>query len=153
MALLPSPTDVGRRVGRGLRAVVRRALGVPAVAEGELRPVPDDLPRDTLFAQPLVVTAAVLGDPEQVTGGHRVTFRVLVRDAEGKRCPDVHVESRVAGPDRTAVGEVTTDMLGGARFRMTGPAGDYRLDVVEVAGAALAWDREASTPTATVTVD
>lgn len=152
MAQLPSPTDLGRHVSRRLRTVVRRVLGVPAVAEGELRRVPDDLPRDTLFAQPLVVTAGVLDDPEQLAEGHRVTFRVLVRDAEGRRCPDVHVEARVSGPERTAVGEATTDMLGGVRFRMTGGPGDYHIEVVEVAGAALAWDRDASATTAATTV-
>lgn len=151
MAII-SPDDALAAVRRGARGVLRRALGIPAVAEGELRKVPDDMPRDTLFRQPLAVTAAVVGDPEQVEGGTRVTFRVLVRDADGKRCPDVHVEARVTGPDRSAVGETSTDMLGGARFRMTGGPGEYALEVVEVAGGALAWDRETGAA-ATATVD
>lgn len=152
MALLLDPRRALaalRRVGRDL---ARRALGTSGATPGELRRVPDDLPRDTLFAQPLVVTAAPLGAAEPVDGGRRITFRVLVRDAEGRRCPDVHVEARVTGPERSAVGEATTDMLGGARFRMTGPAGPYRLDVVEVAGGALSWDRDTSTTTATADV-
>jgi hypothetical protein len=122
------------------------------VASGELRTVPDDLPRDGAFAQPLVVTTTVLGDPEEVDGGTRVTFRALVRDADGKRCSDVHVEARVTGPERAAVGETTTDMLGAARFRMTGPPGEYRIEVLEVAALALDWDRDGSTVTASATV-
>lgn len=148
---LPSPTEVRDTLARGVRSVLRRALGTPAVAEGELRRVPDDLPRDTLFAQPLAVTASVPDDPEPQPDGQRVTFRVLVRDAEGRRCPDVHVEARVTGPERSAVGEATTDMLGRVRFRMTGPPGDYALEVVEVAGGALTWDRDADAA-ATTTV-
>jgi hypothetical protein len=152
MPSLPSPGEAVETLGRTARSFLRRALRVPPVAGGELRPVPDDLPRDGAFAQPLVVTATVLGEPEEVDGRARVTFRVLVRDANRKRCSDVHVEARVTGPERSAVGETTTDMLGAARFRMAGPPGDYRIEVLEVAALALDWDREQSTDTATVTV-
>ena len=151
MAIL-SPDDALRAVRRGARSAARRVLGIPAVAEGELRRVPDDLPRDTLFAQPLVVTVAPSDDTERVEGGTRVTFRVLVRDAAGKRCSDVHVVARIDGPSRSATGETTTDMLGSARFRMTGEPGEYSIEVLDVAAGALEWDRDESTATATATV-
>ena len=152
MALLLSPDRVIAAARGAVRAVARRVLGITPAEPGELRKVSDDLPRDSVFEQPLVVTAEVLGDVEAVDGGKRVTFRVTVKDAVGKRCPDIHVEVRVVGPERTAVGEATTDMLGGARFRMSGPPGEYELTVLEVAALALRWDREASTTTAVATV-
>ena len=152
MALISDPTSGLVALRRVLRKGVRRLLGVPAVAEGEGRRVPDDMPRDGLFTQPLVVDTTAVEDPEVVDTGTRVTFRVLVRDADGRRCPDVHVEARVVGPEREAVGETTTDMLGAARFRMAGPPGTYRIEVLEVAALALDWDRATSTTTASLTV-
>lgn len=108
-----------------------------------LRKVPDDLPKAGLFAEPIVVglqpRTEVLDD-----GSSRVTFRVTVKDAEGKRCPDVHVEATIAGPERTATGSVTTDLLGQARFRMSGPAGRYAITVEDVAAGALRLDTDAS---------
>lgn len=152
MALISSPGPVVDAARRTARRLLRRALGVPDVAEGEMRKVEDDLPRDAMFAQPLTVAASVLGEPEPTDDGSRLTFRVLVRDADGKRCSNIHVEARVTGPERTAVGETTTDMFGAARFRMTGPPGEYAIDVLEVAALGLEWDRSASTATSTTTV-
>jgi hypothetical protein len=109
-----------------------------------LRKVPDDLPRDDLFEQPLAVSI-VARDPEPAVNGARVAFRVVVRDANGRRCPDLNVEATVTGPHRSATGDTTTDLMGAATFRMTGPAGAYRIELVEVAGGALAWEADETT--------
>lgn len=143
MALLPSPRRLGRALGRVAAAVARRVLGIEREPVGELRKVPDDLPRDDLFDQPL--TCDVTGKAETHDDDHRVAFKVTVRDAEGKRCPDLFVEAEVSGPERTAVGDTTTSMLGTATFRMAGPTGDYAIRVTDIAAGALAWDRDNST--------
>lgn len=152
---LPSPTAVLRTVlrpvGRVATVVARRVLGVQPDA-GELLPVPDDMPRDQMFSQPLVCETSAR-DTEDVEGGTRVAFRVVVRDALGRRCPDLSVTATIVGPERTGTGQVTTDMFGAAVFRMTGPAGHYGCDVVDVAAGALEWDRDGSTTTASTTAD
>lgn len=151
MALVPSPRRLGRALNRGAAAVVRRLLGIQKTPPGEaLTKVPDDLPRDSLFAQPLVCD--VVGSAETHDDDHRVSFKVTVKDAEGKRCPDIFVAATVAGPERTASGEVTTNMLGTATFRMAGPAGEYAIRVTDVAAGALDWDRAASTAHLEVTL-
>jgi hypothetical protein len=105
---------------------------------------PDGLPKTGLFAEPLVVTALEPLEPEHLEDGRwRVTFRVEVRDAEGKRCSDLAVDARVTGPERSATVQVTTDLFGRARIRMTGPVGRYELSLLEVAAKALRWDGEA----------
>lgn len=151
----PSPARVvgavTRPLGRLATSAVRRVLGITPEPLGELTKVPDDLPRDQMFQQPLTCSVEA-GDPEEVDEGTRVTFRVLVRDATGRRCPDLAVEATVTGPERTRTGQVTTDMFGAARFRMTGPAGTYRCDVEDVAAFALDWDRDASQLRATTEV-
>lgn len=111
--------------------------------------VPDDLPRDKIFAQPLVVaklTAATLDAPERT-----VEFRATIKDAEGKRCPDMAVHATITGPERTASGMAHTDLMGVVRFRMHGPSGAYAIEVTDVAAGGLDLDREASTLTADVT--
>lgn len=118
-----------------------------------LEKVPDDLPRDGLFKEPLVVGLTAAGRDELDDGSLRVTFRATVKDAEGRRCPDLHVEATVTGPDRTATGATTTDLMGQARFRMAGPAGRYEIRIDDVAGGALALDGVASELTAEVEVD
>lgn len=144
MALLPSPRRLGRTLNRAAATVVRRLLGIEKTPPGEaLTRVPDDLPRDTLFAQPLVCD--VTGSAETHDDDHRVAFKVVVRDAAGKRCPDLFVEAEVTGPERTAIGDTTTNMLGTATFRMAGPAGDYAIRVTNIAADALEWDRAGST--------
>lgn len=151
MALLPSPRQLGRTLNRAAAAVVRRLLGIQKTPPGErLRRVPDDLPRDDLFSQPL--TCDVSGSAETHDDQHRVVFKVVVRDAAGKRCPDLFVEARVSGPERAATGDATTSMLGTATFRMKGPAGTYAIEVTDVAAGALDWDRDASTAHLEVTL-
>lgn len=110
-----------------------------------LRAVPDDLPRSGLFAEPLRVERITVAEPEALDADtRRVTFTVLVRDADGKRCPDLAVEARIAGPERTADGTGNTDLMGRVRFRMSGPPGRYELTVLDVAAGALAFDADAS---------
>ena len=151
MALVPSPRRLARALSRGAAAVVRRLLGMERTpADAALTRVPDDLPRDGLFQQPLVCD--VTGSAETHDDDHRVAFKVTVRDAAGKRCPDLFVEAEVTGPERSAVGDTTTNMLGTATFRMTGPAGEYAIVVTDVAAGALAWDREGSTAHLEVTL-
>ena len=114
---------------------------------------PDGLPKTGLFAEPVRVTRLDALDPELVEDGrHRVTFQVEVKDAEGRRCSDLAVDARITGPERAATVQGTTDMFGRIRIRMTGPAGEYRLEVLEVAAKGLAFDRDAGLTTATVTV-
>lgn len=118
-----------------------------------LRKVPDDMPKDGLFAQPIVVTGITVPEPEpQQEGTTRVTFRATVKDAEGKRCPDLYVEAVVTGPEREAAGATTTDLMGQARFRMTGGPGTYRIAIDDVAAGALTLDRDASVLTAEIEV-
>lgn len=106
---------------------------------------PDELPKTGLFAEPVRVTLLRALDPEPAgdDAGHRVTFLVEVRDAEGRRCSDLSVEATVAGPQRTRTVQGTTDLLGRIRFRTGGPDGTYRLTVEDVAAHGLAWDRAA----------
>ncbi len=151
MALLPSPRRLGRALNRGAAAVVRRLLGIQKTPPGEqLRKVPDDLPRDDLFTQPPVCDGT--GSAETHDDQHRVVFKVVVRDADGRRCPDLFVEARVDGPDRAATGDTTTSMLGTATFRMDGPAWRYGIEVTDIAAGALEWDRAASTAHLEVTL-
>ena len=112
----------------------------------DLTKVEDSHPKDGLFAQPLVVTALTVADPEPQDGDQvRVTFRATIKDAEGRRCPDVAVDATITGPERTASGTATTDLMGAVRFRMTGPAGTYAVRVDDVAAGGLRWDSDAST--------
>lgn len=121
----------------------------PRVLEGDLGKVPDDLPRSGLFTEPLRVDRITVRDPERLDeGGWRAAFVVRVRDAADKRCPDLAVEARIDGPERSATGMTTTDLSGRATFRMAGPSGRYRLTVLDVAAGALPFDRTASTLTA-----
>jgi hypothetical protein len=117
-----------------------------------LEKVPDDLPKAGLFVEPVVVALQAPQAEALDDGSSRVTFRVTVKDAEGKRCPDVYVEATIAGPERTATGSATTDLMGQARFRMTGPAGRYAITVEDVAAGALRLDRDASVLDATTVV-
>lgn len=114
----------------------------------ELVKVEDSHPKDQLFTQPLVVTALTAAEPEEREDGQvRVTFRATIKDAEGRRCPDVAVAATLVGPDRTAAGTATTDLMGAVRFRMSGPPGTYRLTIDDVAAGGLTWDADASEKT------
>lgn len=123
-------------------------MGRPRDVTSRIRPVPDDVPRRHLYVEPIrvaeltaLVPADHLSDSEV-----RVTFQVTIRDAVGKRCPDLAVEVRVRGPDRTAAGMVHTDLFGQAWIRMSGVPGTYRCDILDVAGGAIALERPARPP-------
>jgi hypothetical protein len=132
-----------------LRAL-RRARRRPEVTLERQR---DDLPKTGLFAEPVRVTRLETLDPEVLDDGrHRVTFLLEVRDADDRRCPDLSVEVRIAGPERTRTVQGTTDLFGRIRFRMASTAGDYHLEVTDVAAHGLDWDRDAGPSTASLTV-
>ncbi|MFU8839661.1 MAG: hypothetical protein ACNA8R_02940 [Nitriliruptoraceae bacterium] len=118
---------------RGPRRLRRRRHLTP-------EPQPDGLPKTGLFSEPIRVTLLESLEPETLDDGtRRVTFRLEVKDADGKRCSDLAVDARVDGPHRSATVQVTTDLFGRARIRMTGPPGRYELEVLEVAAKALRW--------------
>lgn len=129
-------------------------MGPSTAADGELRVVADDHPKDAFFATPLSVaslTTAVEeldhpGDDRQV----RVSFAATVRDGEGKRCPEMAVYARIAGPERTATGMGHTSLLGKVTFRMSGPPGTYTCTIRDVAGGGLGLDEDASTLQASI---
>lgn len=120
----------------------------PTVAEG-LGPVPDDLPRDAFFTRPLRVSDLV-ATTEDHPDGVRVAFVATVRDADGKRCPDIAVHARIRGPERQATGMGHTSMLGKVTFRMAGPSGTYTCRIEDVAGGALGLDTTGSTLSASL---
>ncbi len=110
---------------------------------------PDALPKSGLFTEPLRVTALDVLDPEVLDDGrYRATFRVEVRDTEDRRCPDIAVEARLSGPERTRTVQGTTDLLGRIRFRMAGPPGAYRIELTDVGAKGLTWDPQAGPTTA-----
>lgn len=130
-------------LGCPVRWPLRRARPVdldPSNPDNVLRPVPDDLPKDGLFTPPLRVDEIKVRDPEWLDERWRVTFVVMLRDSVGRSCPDIAVDATIAGPERTASGQVTTDLMGRATFRMSGPSGTYELTVDDVAAGALRWD-------------
>ena len=102
-------------------------------------PVADDHPKDAFFRSPLRVSD-LRTTVEDHDAGVRVSFVATVKDADGKRCPDVAVHARVAGPLREATGMGHTSMMGAVTFRMSGPAGTYTCLVEDVAGGALGLD-------------
>ena len=118
-----------------------------------LEPVPDDLPRTGLFTEPIRVDDLSVRPIEHLEVGQvRVTFRATVKDADGKRCPDLAVEARITGPEREAGGMATTNLMGQVVYRMTGPPGTYRITIDDVAAGGLALDRDGSALTAETTV-
>lgn len=136
---------------RRIRPQDARGRDGPEETAGEPRlvPLPDDHPRGDLWTEPLVVTGVRVLEPETLEGGWiRAGFRLTVRDAEGRRCPDLAVHARIAGPHRSASGMGHTDLMGRVTFRMAGPPGTYRLEVTDVAAGGLTWDRRASQLTA-----
>lgn len=103
-------------------------------------PQPDGLPKTGLFSEPIRITSLEALEPETLDdGARRVTFRIEVKDADGKRCSDLAVDAHIGGPERRATVQVTTDLFGRARIRMSGPPGRYELEVLEVAAKALRW--------------
>ena len=114
-----------------------------------LQRTPDGVPKHGFFTEPVRVSALEVLDPEQTDdGGQRVTFRVEVRDAEDRRCSELAVDARISGPERSRDVQAVTDLLGRVRVRMTGPPGDYRIEITDVAARGLAWDRDAGPRTA-----
>lgn len=110
---------------------------------------PDDLPKRGLFTEPIRITRLEALAPEVLEDGTtRVTFLVEVKDAQDQRCSDLAVDARVAGPERTATVQGTTDMFGRVRIRMTGPPGRYGIEVLAVAAKGLEWDAAAGPTTA-----
>lgn len=108
-------------------------------------PVGDDVPKRGLFTEPIVVTSLNPLTPEPLDDGSvRVAFRAVVKDAEGRRCPDLAVDAEMTGPERSAAGTGTTDLMGGITFRMSGPAGRYAIRIRDVAAGGLELDRGAS---------
>lgn len=119
----------------------------------QLEKARDDRPKRGLFAEPIRITELVALDPEPLDDGlHRVTFRLEVRDAEGRRCPELAVEARFTGPGADRVLEGATDMFGRLRFRMDGPAGTYAVTVNDVAAFGLDWDASAGPTEVSLTV-
>lgn len=115
--------------------------------------VPDDLPRGAQFDQPVRVDRIVARDAEPLDDGrYRIAFVVYVRDTAEARCPDLAVDATITGPERRGEGTAVTDLLGRATFRMTGPPGTYRFEVLDVAAGALEVDRAASALAAEVDV-
>ncbi|MFA9445390.1 hypothetical protein [Egicoccus sp. AB-alg6-2] len=130
------------------RAVRRARPAQPFTLERQ----PDALPKTGLFSEPVRVASVRALDPEARDDGYRVTFLVEVRDAEDKRCSDLAVEARVQGPDRERVVSGTTDLMGRIRFRMSGPAGAYAIEVRDVAAGGLTFDPAAAPVTTSTTV-
>lgn len=124
-----------------LRRLRRAMLPRPVVT---LEPMPDAIPKRGLFTEPVRVSLLEVLEPELVPEGHhRVTFRIEVRDAEDRRCPELAVDARITGPERTRDVQAVTDLFGRVRMRMTGPPGDYRIEITDVAARGLTWDRDA----------
>ncbi|HEX2028889.1 MAG TPA: hypothetical protein VHF25_12915 [Nitriliruptorales bacterium] len=124
------------------------------MAERADRPriLPDDLPKRELFREPVRVDGIEVGVEDLDDGRRRVSFRVQVRDADGAPCPDLAVDGRITGPHRSGEKMGHTDLFGQVRFRMAGPPGTYRFDVVDVAAGALALVRAAPDGVATLEV-
>lgn len=115
--------------------------------------MPDDRPKRGLFAEPVRVADLQILEPETLDDGqHRATFLVEVRDAEDRRCSELYIEATLTNPERTATVSGATDLFGRIRFRMTGPAGDVRCVIDDVAAGGLDWDAEAGPREATVTL-
>lgn len=132
----------------GLLRRLRRRRIDPASIVG----LPDSHPKRGLIAEPVRVAKLTHASTEPVEGGVRVTFVVELRSADDARCPAIAVEARVRGPERERTVSGATDLLGRIRFRMTGPTGDYALEILDVAAGGLDWDRECSTVALSVTV-
>jgi len=129
--------------GDGLLRRLRRRRIDPAGLVG----LPDSHPKRGLIAEPVRVARIEHAETELLEdGSRRVTFLVEVRAADEARCPAVAVEARISGPERERTVSGATDLLGRIRFRMAGPAGTYRIEVLDVAAGGLDWDVDATAP-------
>ena len=126
--------------GDGLLRRLRRRRIDPDSLVG----LPDSHPKRGLIAEPVRVASITHEATEAMPDGqHRVTFSIEVRSADDARCPAIAVEAQVSGPERERTVSGTTDLLGRIRFRMTGPVGEYRIAITDVAAGGLDWDRDA----------
>jgi hypothetical protein len=133
-----------------LRRLRRAVRPTPVLT---LEKTPDGVPKHGFFTEPVRVAALEVLEPEPTGDGrHRVTFRVEVRDAEGRRCSELAVDARVGGPERSRDVQAVTDLFGRVRIRMTGPPGTYRIEIIDVAARGLAWDRDAGPRTTETSV-
>jgi hypothetical protein len=131
-----------------LRRLRRRRIDVETLVG-----LPDSHPKRGLIAEPVRVERIEHETTDAIEGGeHRVTFLVEIRAADDARCPAVAVEARVRGPERERTVSGATDLLGRIRFRMSGPAGTYRIVITDVAAGGLDWDRERSRTELTVSI-
>lgn len=108
-----------------------------------LEPLADGVPRRGLFSEPLRVEELALEGTEPADEGLRATFVIGLRDAEGRRVPDIAVTAEVTAPGRSVGVEGTTDLMGRLRVRTRGPRGHYGVTIVDVAAGGLAWDAAA----------
>ncbi len=115
--------------------------------------LPDMVPKRHLYEEPIRVQSIEALPPEPREDGLRVTFWVNVRDSAGQAVKDIAVEGRIIGPERTGQGMANTDEYGQARFRMTGPPGRYRCEIVDVAAGAIDIHRSAPPLVATLETD
>jgi hypothetical protein len=134
--------------GDGVLRRLRRRRVDPSSIVG----LPDSHPKRGLIAEPVRIASLTNDAPEAVGEEQRITFVVEVRSADDARCPAVAVEARIRGPERERTVSGATDLLGRIRFRMTGPTGEYTIDIVDVAAGGLDWDASASPTTLSVTV-
>jgi len=136
--------------GDGLLRRLRRRRIDPSSIVG----LPDSHPKRGLIAEPVRVARIDHESTEPLDGTERrVTFLLELRASDGARCPAVAVEARVSGPERQRTVSGATDMLGRIRFRMTGPAGAYAIEVTDVAAGGLDWDRDGSSTEQRVMVE
>jgi hypothetical protein len=130
-----------------LRRVRRRRID----ADG-LVGLPDSHPKRGLITEPVRVDGLQHASTELLDDDtRRVTFMIEIRAADDARCAAIAIEARLTGPERARTVSGATDLLGRARFRMSGPPGSYRLQVTDVAAGGLDWDSDAG-PTE-ITVD
>lgn len=131
-----------------LRRLRRRRIDPSTIVS-----LPDSHPKRGLIAEPVRVERIEHESTEPLDGDlRRVTFLLELRASDDARCPNVAVEARVSGPERQRTVSGATDMLGRIRFRMSGPAGTYAIEVTDVAAGGLDWDRERSSIEQRVTV-
>ena len=105
-----------------------------------VEPLADGVPRRGLFAELVRVAVLAHERTDLEDAGAVVVFLVEVRDAEDRRCSDLAVEVRVTTPERGTTVVGTTDLMGRLRVRTRGPAGTYRVEVLDVAAGGLAFD-------------
>lgn len=115
-----------------MRWLIRRLQRPVPIDGDDLVVVGDDVRRGWIVPPVSVVDLEALPAEELADGHYRITFWVNVRDAAGQAGRDLAVDARISGPERTAEGSAPADEHGQVRFRMSGPAGTYRCEVLDV---------------------